>query len=113
MNSFKHSVLGTPYSVSLGSRKEISISEENMGECRVFSKELSVCTDKSGCTEQEFLVRTQEIVAHEVFHAYVNEAGLDIDNDLEELLATFYMKNWRKLHNSVLEILDKSGFLDN
>lgn len=105
--------MGTPYSVSVGSRKEINISEENMGECRVFSKEISVCTDKGECTDKELLVKTQEIVAHEIFHAYVNEAGLDLDTNLEELLATFYMKNWRKLHNSILEILDESGFLDN
>ena len=110
---FKHDVLGTSYSVSFGRRDEIAMSEEFNGECRIYSKEIKVCTEKGDCTEEEMRVRVQETVAHEFLHAYFNEAGLELDPHLEESLASFYMKNWRKLNNSILEVLDESGFLDN
>ena len=112
MIELKHSVLGTPYIVKLGARDEINLNEEFMGECRVYSKDILVCTDKGECTEEELERKVQEIVAHEIFHAYVNEAGLDLDHREEELLATFFMKNWRKMNNSILEVLDETGFLD-
>lgn len=107
-----HSVLGTYYEVLLGGREEIGIAEENMGECRVYAKKILVCTDRGDCTEEELRVRTQEVVAHEFLHAYLNEAGVDLEEGNEEKLCDFYMKNWRKLNNSILEVLDKSGFLD-
>ena len=113
MQKFVHSVLGTEYEVLFGTRKEIHMSEDNMGECRVYAKKILVCTEKGDCTEEELEVRVQEIVAHEIFHAYANEAGLDLDPDTEEMVASFFMKTWRKMNNSILVVLDKSGFLDN
>ena len=113
---FIHSVLGTDYEVLLGDREEIGLSEENMGECRVYAKKILVCTEQGDCTEEELRVKVQEIVAHEFLHAYLNEAGVDIglsQCDNEEKMCDFYMKNWRKLNNSILEVLDESGFLDN
>lgn len=112
MKSLIHSVLGTNYEVLLGDRDEIGIAEENMGECRSFSKKILVSTTQDDCTEEELRVRTQEVVAHEIFHAYVNEAGLDLTPDTEERVASFFMKTWRKINNSILEVLDKTGFLD-
>lgn len=112
MNKLIHNVLGTPYEVLLGDREEINIDKENMGECRVYSKKVLVCTEKGDCTEEELEVRVQEILAHELFHAYANEAGLDLDSDTEEMVATFFMKNWRKMNNSILTVLDETGFLD-
>ena len=113
MKSLIHSVLGTDYEVLIGCREEINISEENMGECRVYAKKILVCTDQGDCTEEELRVKVQEIVAHEFLHAYLNEAGVDLTDGDEEKLCDFYMKNWRKLNNSILEVLDESGFLDN
>ena len=107
-----HSVLGTPYTLKLGDRKEINMPDDNMGECRIYSKQILVCTEIGDCTERELEVRIQEIVAHEIFHAYMNEAGVDLEPDTEEMLATFFMKNWRKMNNSILEVLDETGFLD-
>lgn len=112
MTVLEHSVLGTPYIVKIGEREEVNLNEEFMGECRVYSKEILVCTDKNGCTEIELEKKVQEIVAHEFFHAYMNEAGVDLDHTQEEMLATFFMKNWRKMNNSIIEVLDESGFLD-
>ena len=104
---FIHNILGTVYEVFLGKRKDIGVDECNAGECRIYSKQIKVCTDEEDCTEKELKVRIEEITAHEIFHAYVNEAGIDLDDSTEEQLATFYMKNWKKMHNSVLEILNK------
>ena len=112
MTRLIHNVLGTSYEVTLGERENIQLSEEYSGECRVYSKKIKVCTDAEDCTEKELRVKVEEIVAHEFFHAYLNEAGLDLDDNVEESLATFFMKNWRKINNSILEVLDESGFLD-
>ena len=112
MKILVHSVLGTEYKVLFGSREEIQISEENMGECHIYSKRILVCTERGEISEEELKVKVQEIVAHEFLHAYLNEAGVDIENGDEEKLCDFYMKNWRKLNNSILEVLDESGFLD-
>lgn len=112
MKKSVHNVLGTPYEVLLGNRDEINMSDENMGECRVYSKKILVCTEKGDCTDEELEVRVQEIIAHEFFHAYANEAGLDLDSDTEEMVATFFMKTWRKMSDSILAVLDETGFLD-
>ena len=106
MSKMKHNVMGTPYEVLIGERKDIGMSEDHMGECRVYSKKILVCTDLGDCTVEERDVRVKETLAHEIFHAYANEAGLDLSDDQEEMVATFYMKNWKKMHDSVLNILD-------
>jgi len=113
MIKMTHEIMGTPYEVLLGDKVEIGISEENMGECRSYSKKILVSTEQDDCTEEELRVRTQEVVVHEIFHAYANEAGLDLTPDNEEMVANFFMKTWRKMNNSILEICDESGFLDN
>ena len=43
---------------------------------------------------------------------FINESGVDLEPDIEEQIACFYMKNWRKMNNSILEVLDETGFLD-
>lgn len=113
MRRIIHNVLGTNYEVLFGSREEIKLPEENMGECHIYAKKILVCTEKGEITYEELKVKVQEIVAHEFLHAYLNEAGVDIEDGNEEKLCDFYMKNWRKLNNSILEVLDESGFLDN
>lgn len=115
MRKMVHNVLGTEYEVLFGDRKDIDMSIENMGECRVYTKKILICTERGCCTEEELRVRVQEVVAHEVLHAYLNEAGVDLDTgrDIEEKMCDFYMKNWRKINNSILEILDENDFFDN
>lgn len=107
-----HNVLGTDYTVMLGDKDQLNMLEENMGECRTFSKKILVSTEQDDCTEEELKVRTQEIIAHEFFHAYANEAGLDVDPDTEERIANFFMKTWKKMNNSILEVLRYTRFLD-
>ena len=107
-----HNVLGTVYEVFLGKREEIGVDECNAGECRIYSKQIKVCTDRDDCTEEELKAKIREILAHEVFHAYINEAGIDLDDQVEELLATFFMKNWKKMFNSVTELIEKAEKVD-
>ena len=99
-------ILGTNYNVMFGNKRALGMSEENAGECRVFTKLILVNTDDEDCTSEELEVRTQEIVAHEVLHAYINEAGVSCGNG-EEVVCDFFMKNWRKINNTILDILDK------
>ena len=112
MKKLVHNIMGTDYEVLLGQKLEIGISDENMGECRNYSKKILVSTEQDDCTDRELEVRTQEVVAHEIFHAYANEAGLDLTPDNEEMVANFFMKTWRKMNNSILTVLDETGFLD-
>lgn len=110
-----HNIMGTKYVVKFGTREEIGLSPENLGLCRIYEKEILVCTEMGDCkTEKEWRAQTSEILAHELFHAYVNESGIDLEvDDAEEVMAYFYMKNWRKMNNSILAILDEIGLLDN
>ena len=107
-------VLGTDYTVTLDKRKNLThLSKDNMGECRVYSKELACLRSKENdCTEEERDERACEIVAHEIFHAFVNESGLCVDDDIEEMFAYWYMKVWRKMNNAILQVLDENGLLD-
>ena len=93
--------------------EEAPIMDGNEEDVKEVEKKILVCTDQGDCTEEELRVKVQEIVSHEFLHAYLNEAGVDLTDGDEEKLCDFYMKNWRKLNNSILEVLDKSGFLDN
>lgn len=111
MVNFIHSVLGTDYDLRFGDRKEIVLDEGNTGECRFYSKVIKVCTEEEDCSQEELEAKVQEIVAHEIFHAYLNEAGVNLDSDTEEMVACFFMKNWRKIFNSIFEVTDKSGYL--
>ena len=106
-------IMGTDYTVRFGSKKFLGMSEENMGECRVFSKEILVCTTQDDCSAEELEVRTLEIIAHEIFHAYANEAGLDLEPDVEERVATFFMKNFDKMNDTIEELYQKWRFDNN
>lgn len=114
MSTTKVDVLGTEYSVTLDKRKKLTrLSKDNMGECRVYSKELNCLRSKeNGCNEEEKEKRAEEIVAHEMFHAFVNESGLCVSDDVEEVFAYWYMKVWRKMNNAILQVLDENGLLD-
>lgn len=110
-----HNIMGCDYVVKFGRREDIGLGEENLGLCRIYEKEILVCTEMNDCkTSKEWKGQTSEILAHEIFHAYLNEAGVDLEvDDPEEVMAFFYMKNWRKMNNSILSILDEIGLLDN
>lgn len=106
-------IMGTDYEIKFGSKKFLGMKEEDIGECKIFSKEILVCTEAQDCNAEELKVRTMEIIAHEVFHAYANEAGLDLEPDVEERVATFFMKNYVKMNDTIEELYQKWGFDSN
>ena len=113
MKQSKVPVLGTEYLVNIGDREELPLDKDNMGECRIYSKGINVLQScENGCSAYEKDKRAEEIVAHEIFHAFCNESGLDVDEDTEEKFAVWYMKMWRKMNNAILQVLDENGLLD-
>lgn len=102
-------IMGTDYLVKFGTREELGMNQENIGECKTFAKQILICTEPQDCNEEELKVRTQEIIAHELFHAFINETGIELDDNVEELIASFYMKNFEKMHKAVWELYRKSG----
>ena len=112
MQRIIHNVLGTNYEVLVGEKAEIGLDEAHMGICKMYAKKILVHTGADDCDERELKQRTVEIIAHEIFHAYLCECGLDLDEEVEERLADFYMKNWKKMSKSILDLLEESGFLD-
>ena len=104
MKETKISILGSIYKVLFGKRKDIKLNEEYLGECRSYSREIKVCTDVLDCREDELKVRNLEVISHEVFHAYINEAGIELDENVEEMLASFYQKNHLKMEDTISEI---------
>ena len=79
----------------------------------VLLKQILVEHSNRDCqTEIEKDKRASNIVAHEVFHAYVHESGLNLDADTEERLAVWYETMWRRMYNTILDILDELGLID-
>lgn len=105
-----YDILGTTYHFIFGTRDKIHIADGYDGECHVFSKEILVCTDQGECTYEEMQVKVSEILAHEIMHAFLNEAGIDCEQG-EECVCNFYMKNWRKMNNLQMEILDRLSLI--
>lgn len=106
-------ILGTYYEVSFGDIKEIGLSEDLTGQCSRFLKKIVVEHSMRDCEcETEKNRRTQETTAHEVFHAFVHESGLELEDDVEERLAVWFSRNWRKMNNTIIDLLDKLDILD-
>ena len=113
MKTQEVSVLGTPYIVKVGEREEVGLCKEHDGECRQYSHIIKVHHSLEGVDDVgERDQRTEEIVAHEMFHAFVAESGLDISEDIEENIACWYMKVWRKMNNNILQVLDENHLLE-
>lgn len=51
--------------------------------------------------------RKTRTIAHEVFHAYVRESGLDLDYSTEEKLALWYEQMWDKMSDTIDSLIDK------
>lgn len=113
MKELHTNVLGTDYKVLVGKRKEIGIPKSLRGQCCNYSRQVMVEHSMRGCeTKEESDRYAAEVMAHEMFHAFINESGLDIPEDIEERLAIWYEKNWRKMNNSICGLLDELGLLD-
>lgn len=105
MLEIKHSILGVSYTVKIGLREEIDLDDDRFGECREYSKVIKISTDLEDFSEEEMKVRVEETLAHELLHGYFAECGLRVDE--EEKVCEFYMRNFKRLHNSIKEIYQK------
>ena len=105
MLEITHEILGVPYLVKIGLREEIELDDDRNGECREYSKVIKVCTDLEDFTEEEVRVRVEETLAHEFLHGYFAECGLRVDE--EEKVCEFYMRNFRRLQNSIDSVYRK------
>lgn len=113
MKTFHTDILGSDYEVNFGKQKKLGLSGNLDGQCAFLIRKILVEHSMRDCdTEEERDVRTANTLAHEVFHAYVHESGLDIDEYTEEKLATWYEVMWRKMNNTILEVLDDMKLLD-
>lgn len=89
------SVLGVSYRVLIGDRKELGLSKDSLGEVDLYSKTIRVEHSYRMLKVEEPLYRlrrTKEIIIHELFHAFVHESGLNLDEQLEESLAVWLEK---------------------
>lgn len=107
---FEIDVLGTKYVVKIGTTSQIGISAEHLGECRIYAHEILVRTDRDDCSLEELTERTKQVLAHELFHAYLNECGLDVGDESEELLADWFMKVYEKLFSAIKKCQSKIQF---
>ena len=106
MKEFIVDVMGSGYCVRCGLPSEISIGEYNAGECKIYSKVILIDLDKRDCTFAEMMIKLGEVCAHEMLHAFLNEAGIDFDNCNEEGMCYFYMKNYLRLHEAVTYVIE-------
>ena len=113
MTSIHIQILGVDHEVTVGKRKELDLPKELQGSCAYLLKQILVEHSNREClTEIEKDKRTCGTVAHEVFHAYVHESGLDLDEATEEKLAVWYETMWRRMSDTILGVLDELGLID-
>ena len=113
MKTIHTNVLGTDYEVQVGKRKEIGTPKRLSGQCCPYLHSIQVEHSMRGCnTKTERDGRTTGTVAHEIFHAYVRESGIDLDEATEERLAVWYETMWRRMNNTILDVLDELGLID-
>lgn len=98
-------VLGTPYSVKFGTRKELDLNEEQVGMCTLFGKSIRICTETDGLDTGELDKRVLEVITYEVFHAALNEAGIQLGDSVEEQVAYFLSKNMFKMTDNINQCL--------
>ncbi len=83
----KVNILGTEYSVAIDDTLEKTNAD---GMCKVYDKEISIrsvdsmlCDEDSAGTKK---MRFNEVLRHEIVHAFFNEAGLQEYSNNEQLV---------------------------
>ena len=101
-------VLGARYTVQIGTKEELGLSQDLIGSCEVYDKRISVFLGslEDGEPESVAEIRAREVIQHELAHAYIKESGMCLTNEAEEMFCTFLETNLRKLMNSVLSVTD-------
>lgn len=101
-------VLGTTYTVEIGTKEELGLPKDLIGMCDVYNKVISVFLGELEENEPEGVaeIRAKEVIQHELAHAYIKECGMYIDGEQEEMICTFLEANLRKMTNSALDVME-------
>lgn len=89
------SVLGVSYKVLIGDMEELELPDNLFGYADLYAKEIKIehsYREFANRNPEHRLARTKEIIIHELFHAFVHESGLNLDEQLEESLAVWLEK---------------------
>lgn len=85
----KINILGTEYLAIVDDDECIKLNAD--GLCRFYDKKIIIRSiDKllvDGASEEEKRIRMQEVVRHEIIHAFFSESGLDDYSDNEQLVS--------------------------
>ena len=99
-------ILDVPYSLKFGKRSEFPLmSKEHQGETRFFTKEIFVCTDfEDDFTKEDKKVALENIIRHELAHAFLYESGFE-DYASDEQLVTWMEIVLPRLMQKVIDVV--------
>lgn len=105
-------VLGTDYVMKIGNRKDLDIADGQCGTCCSYGEKLiKIVTDEFKDDEDANVKLIQEVIMHELAHAFLYESGLVTYSD-DEVLVNWLSVNTRKLMNLALQVQDDLEILD-
>lgn len=86
MKTFNVRVLDTLYKVSVGTRSELNLWDDQLGNCNFYDKTIQVVTDLSEVVEPDVSYSgvVKEVILHELCHAFLYESGRVKDAEGEE-----------------------------
>lgn len=100
----KVDILGTEYTVVVGSELPKNGYD---GLCYTYDKVIHIAEDSEEVLTLEGKRRVlEEIICHEISHAFLFESGYAANSD-EESLVVWLSRYVRKIDNCVIEVLDK------
>ena len=111
MKTCRIDVLGTEYTVCVGTREELrpDVPDEWDGCCFTYDKTIFVVRDFEDVRTPEGKTEIlKEILGHELAHAFLFESGFKVHED-EEDTVVWLSRNSFKLVNCVLSVLDELG----
>lgn len=107
MNKFKINVLGTDYTFLVGSREEIKIDADCQGLAKPYSKEILICDEFEGIYTVDTRRRAlEEVIVHELAHAFLYESGL-VEQSNNEALVEWISIMVRKITNATDTALNR------
>ena len=98
MKSFILDVLGVEYLIRFGNRSEVQkegLSDEIQGETGFYDKTITICNEFKGSVEEQ-KAQIEEVLIHELTHAFLFESGM-ITYGVEETLPEWFSVMFKKM----------------
>lgn len=112
MKSFNVNVLETPYLCMVGKREELKdLDNDLQGCCRNYTKEILICDEFDGASKAEYSVALEEVVTHELSHAFLYESGM-VSYSSDERLVEWLSINVSKLLRCSKIFIETLGLTD-